>query len=124
MGSRSELLGLGDLHGCSDPESSRCVFRTGGDAVDYYGFRNKPFSKAIVAILLISVALRTLAFIAFKCLFTGSVSSVDSLHTSAAAWISLTRDSTSAHLSSARRGSEPTVVERPRRLRWRERSKP
>jgi len=70
-GSRSELLGLGDLHGCSDPESSRCVFRTGGDAVDYYGFRNKPFSKAIVAILLISVALRTLAFIAFKCLFTG-----------------------------------------------------
>ena len=70
-GSRSELLGLGDLHGCSNPESSRCIFQRGGDAVDYYGFRDKPFRKAITAIMLISVALRALAFIAFKFLFTG-----------------------------------------------------
>ena len=61
-GSRSELLGLGDLHGCSNPESSRCIFQRGGDAVDYYGFRDKPFRKAITAIMLISVALRALAF--------------------------------------------------------------
>mmetsp|Transcript_5659 Transcript_5659/g.16795 ORF Transcript_5659/g.16795 Transcript_5659/m.16795 type:complete len:157 (+) Transcript_5659:1805-2275(+) len=70
-GSRSELLGLGDLHGCSNPESSRCIFQRGGDAVDYYGFRDKPFRKAITAIMLISVALRALAFVAFKFLFTG-----------------------------------------------------
>jgi ATP-binding cassette subfamily G (WHITE) protein 2 len=70
-GSRSELLGLGDLHGCSNPESSRYIFQRGGDAVDYYGFRDKPFRKAITAIMLISVALRALAFVAFKFLFTG-----------------------------------------------------
>ena len=34
-------------------------------------FRDKPFRKAITAIMLISVALRALAFIAFKFLFTG-----------------------------------------------------
>ena len=49
-GSRSELLGLGDLHGCSNPESSRCIFQRGGDAVEGVTTEQMPgFVDAAVA---------------------------------------------------------------------------
>ena len=66
---RSELHGLGDLHECQDPAAQKCVFPRGSDASAYYGYDDTTVQEALGALALIIVALRVLAFLAFKYLF-------------------------------------------------------
>ncbi|KAH8047209.1 ATPase [Aureococcus anophagefferens] len=49
---RSELKGLGEMHGCRDPASQKCVFQRGDDAADYYGY-HQTVREALAALALI-----------------------------------------------------------------------
>ena len=65
---RSELKGLGAMHGCRDPASQSCVFQRGDDAADYYGY-HQTVREALAALALICVVMRFLGFLAFKYFF-------------------------------------------------------
>ncbi|KAH8072086.1 ATPase [Aureococcus anophagefferens] len=65
---RSELKGLGEMHGCRDPASQKCVFQRGDDAADYYGY-HQTVREALAALALICVVMRFLGFLAFKYFF-------------------------------------------------------
>ena len=65
---RSELKGLGAMHGCRDPASQKCVFQRGDDAADYYGY-HQTVREALAALALICVVMRFLGFLAFKYFF-------------------------------------------------------
>ena len=56
------------FHTGRDPLAEKCVFPRGADASDYYGFHKEP-RDALLALALIAVAFRFLAFLAFKYLF-------------------------------------------------------
>ncbi|KAH8097625.1 ATPase [Aureococcus anophagefferens] len=65
---RSELKGLGEMHGCRDPASQKCVFQRGDDAADYYGYHQTVRERSRRS-RSSRVVMRFLGFLAFKYFF-------------------------------------------------------